>query len=334
MSESAKKHHLGVRMTIGIVGAVVALVTACVPPTPPTPQALAVTAAVADAPMVAASLSETPVTVDCPVGSRLLSGGIRLWKTAGGTPNNGLKVNGTLPSDSAGSASVDGSSNPTSWTAVGGFGGQNESGDQVRAFALCATTAVTGVTVEAATVADSTSVTATCPAGKRLVGGGARTTPAGNGSLKPIGSFPSDSAGNQSADGATNPDSWTAVGNRAPGDISAVTTTAFALCATGLVGAVTVERAEVQVNPWSSSTPVQQSASCPVDTVLVAGGARIDNGGSNPQHGLHLTGTFPSDATGTPADSGPAPTSWTAAAQSGGQAAQGYVRAFALCAAT
>jgi len=123
------------------------------------------------------------------------------------------------------------------------------------------------------------------------------------------------------------------VGNRAPGDISAVTTTAFALCAAGLDSAVTVARTDVQVNPWSSSTPVQQSASCPVDTVLVGGGARIDNGGSNPQHGLHLRGDFPSDSVGNPADSGPAPTSWTAVAQSGGQAAQGYVRAFALCAA-
>ncbi|MFD9722475.1 hypothetical protein [Streptomyces sp. NPDC059072] len=61
-------------------------------------------------------------------------------------------------------------------------------------------------------------VTATCPAGTVLIGGGSRTTPASVGSLKPIASFPTfnDDAHHHGSiapgDGERNPDSWTAVG--------------------------------------------------------------------------------------------------------------------------
>src|SRR5207244_3467457 len=60
--------------------------------------------------------------------------------------------------------------------------------------------------------------TATCPANTRLIGGGARTTPASVGNFKTIASFPTfnnsahDFGKKAAADGETNPDSWTAVG--------------------------------------------------------------------------------------------------------------------------
>lgn len=330
-STSRRRFRVGRVAALGAAaGGIIALSAACVPPQP---QTLAVTTAFADAPMGNAPLSETPVTVNCPAGSKLLSGGSRQWRTEGGTANNGLKMNGTLPSDSAGNPASDDSSDPSSWTAVGGFGGQSEAGDQVRSYALCATSVVTSVTVRTVTASATGLVTTSCPAGTRLVGGGARTTPAGNGSLKPVGSFPSDAVGNPSPDGATNPDSWSAVGNRAVGDNSPATTTVFALCATGLTNTVTVARAEGEVNPWSPSTEVRQTATCPAGTVLVAGGSRIDNGTPTPpQQGLHLLGNYPSDSDGTPAASGPSPSSWSTVAGSGGQGAKGFVRAFALCA--
>jgi hypothetical protein len=74
------------------------------------------------------------------------------------------------------------------------------------------------------------TATATCPAGDRLLSGGARTTPGTAGSLKIIGSFPSNSTGTPVTSG-TNPASWTAVGLNGGGG-GTNTTYAFAVCST------------------------------------------------------------------------------------------------------
>ncbi len=74
------------------------------------------------------------------------------------------------------------------------------------------------------------SVTATCPANTRLLGGGAQSTLASNESVKAIASYPSDSSGSATADGGTNPTSWTAVALNGGMSGTGNTTAAFAVC--------------------------------------------------------------------------------------------------------
>lgn len=80
-----------------------------------------------------------------------MGGGIQLWRSASaGQPGNptadgtgwetqGLKVNGSIPSDSSANPVVTGTANTAFWTAVGGFGDVGETGDNVTGFGLCAT---------------------------------------------------------------------------------------------------------------------------------------------------------------------------------------------------
>src|SRR5437588_1722776 len=141
-------------------------------------QVAAVTQTVAN---VAAS--QTPATTACPAGTVLVGGGIRVFFATGDQivtslvyePNNGLVVKGSLPTDASGT--IVPSADPAHWTALGGFAGQSEAGDDVTGFAMCSTggpahtlvvTATVNGPIAAATVA---VVTASCPAGTRLVGG-------------------------------------------------------------------------------------------------------------------------------------------------------------------
>jgi hypothetical protein len=72
--------------------------------------------------------------------------------------------------------------------------------------------------------------------------------------------------------------------------------------------------------------------SCPVNTVLVGGGAFISNGFGKPaSQGDHLTGDFPSDSSGHPVTSGSAG-SWTAESHTGGMSSSGTTTdVWALC---
>ncbi|MEV6114285.1 hypothetical protein AB0L59_17665 [Streptomyces sp. NPDC052109] len=85
----------------------------------------------------------------------------------------------------------------THWLGIGGSGGAVNSSFSSTPYALCLTSGVINHTqVVMNKLAGPTSsatvglVTATCPAGTRLLGGGARSTPASIGSLKSIASFP------------------------------------------------------------------------------------------------------------------------------------------------
>ena len=76
------------------------------------------------------------------------------------------------------------------------------------------------------------------------------------------------------------------------------------------------------------------TVTCPAGRVLLGGGANIDLNGGTPQWGVHLRGTYPSDAAGHPATNGKSADSWTSAVEDGGQAAPGTSStAFAVCSA-
>ncbi|HEY1539291.1 MAG TPA: hypothetical protein VGF63_07835 [Solirubrobacteraceae bacterium] len=168
-------------------------------------------------------------TASCAAGSRLVGGGGYLRQAADPTvpPTNGLVLGGVSPSTGAAPvdlAAPDATSDPASWFAIANFTGVSEAGDQASSFALCATSGGPAHTiVKTATrtgllatqeVQPPNLATATCPAGTRLIGGGATTsTPdqvndgvtVGNaGNLKPAGSYPSDASGIAAADGSTS----------------------------------------------------------------------------------------------------------------------------------
>jgi uncharacterized repeat protein (TIGR01451 family) len=314
-------------------------------------QVSAVTQTVTNAPA-----SQTPATAGCASGTVLVGGGIRVFHAAGDQvvtstvyePNNGLVVKGSLPTDASG-VNVP-SADPANWTALGGFAGQSEAGDDVTAFALCSTggpshTQVVTATVNGPTAAATIArVTASCPVGTRLVGGGGQTSPASSASLKPVGSYPSDSSGSTAT--ATDPDSWTAVGESGGAANVSNTTTAFAVCSTDSTLHTQVVRADVIDHPAGAgnSNPGQDpvataTATCPVGATLLDGGALADGNapgpdGGPPQQGVHLRGSYPSTAAATAvADGTSAPASWSSIVQSGGQATPGTdTHAFALCA--
>ena len=77
------------------------------------------------------------------------------------------------------------------------------------------------------------------------------------------------------------------------------------------------------------------TVSCPPGTRLLQGGFFTDEtGGLQPQQGVHVRGTYPSDAAGNPvADGATNPTSWTDVTQAGGQESPGTnLHVSALCA--
>ncbi|WP_204357666.1 MULTISPECIES: hypothetical protein [unclassified Streptomyces] len=146
--------------------------------------------------------------------------------------SNGKHVNGTAPrpdgsTEYTGSTGVVGT-DVTHWLGLCGSGGAVDAAFSTTPYAICFTSSLinhTQVVMNKVSGPGPAStvglVTATCPAGTRLLGGGARTTPAEVGSPKPIASFPTfrtftnaghDYGQKAAADGETNPDSWTAVG--------------------------------------------------------------------------------------------------------------------------
>jgi hypothetical protein len=317
---------------------------------------IAVEAATAPVPSLAAS--ESPLTLTCSPGSVLVGGGVRAFTTRTFDPQdpyhpiNGLVLRGTLPSDVDGTPSPDGAGDPRSWTAFGGFAGQSETGDVMTGFALCASggpehTVVVSRTVNGPASAQTTATAvATCPPGSRLIGGGARVVPAAQPSVKPVGSYPSDAAGDRAA--TSDPDSWTAVGEAGGLQMGSgsVATTAVAVCSNDDTPHTTVARTAVIDHPGGpgngnpGSDPIATvTATCPDGTTLLDGGALAignasgDDGG-NLQQGVHLRGSYPSDSSANAADNGASnPSSWSAIVQSGGQNTPGTDSfAYALCA--
>lgn len=277
----------------------------------------------------------------CPAGATLVGGGGYLDFAAGGSQPS-MRFNGTLPSD-AGGAPVTGSGPMTStWTVRGAAGGQAMTGAQTHAFALCITAGPAfGLQVRAATVAGPfsqanqpvASATATCPSGTTLVGGGgfSETPPSAgaNPSLHLIGTFPS-SGGQPARSGRA--DGWTTSADAGGAALTGTTTTSYALCATGLP-ATTIAATTMAgpVNGLGENRSV--TVTCPSGSVLVGGGGLITS--TDPagvQQGIHLRGSFPSDAGGNPLLPSSPTRSWTAIAIDGGQTSPNHATtAFAVC---
>jgi len=305
---------------------------------------LATTVVSASAMMVATAGMATPATASCPAGSTMVGGGIFLGPgQAGATYTNGLKINGSEPGDGS---SANGDTNPTGWTAFGGFGGASDTDDTVTASAVCATGGPGSTVVEVATAVGTTAdpqagfgpVAATCPSGTSLLSGGAYAVPAADGSLKPIASYPSDGAGNPLGGGAVDAKSWGAFSRNSsaggPTDGYTPTTTVFALCARATLNTVTAV-ASTALTTASASVVQSATVSCPAGDPLLSGGVDIDDGNTPPgpsQFGVHLVADDATDGAGNVETGGSVATSWTATAHTGGIAATVGVHTYALCA--
>ncbi|MGH3800256.1 MAG: hypothetical protein ACRDTD_09020 [Pseudonocardiaceae bacterium] len=303
--------------------------------------------------------SEIKTHADCSSG--LISGGGINQAIGTGMSSNGNHVNGTVPSTD-GTTELTGTpgvvaTDVTHWMAIGGTGGAVNSSFSTTPFALCFTSNLinhTQVVMNKAagptTAATVNLVVATCPANTVLLGGGARTTPASVGSLKPIASFPTynDSAHSfgqkAAANGETNPDSWAAVGWNGGGGNNNNTTYAYAICSGDNIDVgdvtVTVRFSEVS-GPTSATTGQTATAGCGAqDGKLVSGGAAISGGNVTTTNftgpgsqGDHLNGSFPSNSSGTAVSDGTTTAAyWTAATHTGGTSSPNtYSDVWALC---
>ncbi|WP_327265563.1 hypothetical protein OG444_33090 [Streptomyces sp. NBC_01232] len=302
------------------------------------------------------------ISTNAACSSGLISGGGVNQAIGTGTSSNGNKINGTSPSpdgstEYTGSTGVVGT-DVTHWLGIGGSGGAVNASFSSTPYAMCFTSSLINHTqVVMNKLAGPTSsgtvglVTATCPANTRLLGGGARITPAGVGSLKPIASFPTfnDSAHGfgqkAAADGESDPDSWSAVGWNGGGGNSNNTTYAYAICSgtnIDVSGAtVTVRHSEVS-GPTAATSGQTVTVGCGGnDGKLVGGGAAISGGNVTTTSftgpgsvGDHLNGSYPSNSGGTPVGDGTTTASyWTAVTHTGGGSSPGtYSDAWALCA--
>ncbi|MER6777927.1 MULTISPECIES: hypothetical protein [unclassified Streptomyces] len=306
------------------------------------------------------AFSEISTHADC--GSGLISGGGINQAIGTGTTSNGSKINGTSPSPD-GSAEYLGTTgvvgtDVTHWLGIGGSGGAVNASFSSTPYAMCLTSSLIHHTqVVMNKIAGPTTsgtvglVVATCPANTRLLGGGARITPASVGSLKPIASFPTfNNAGHDfgqkaAADGETNPDSWAAVGWNGGGGNSNNTTYAYAVCSGNNINisgtTVKVRFAEVS-GPTSATAGQTATVGCGGnDGKLVGGGAAISGGSVTTTDftgpgsvGDHLNGSYPSDSGGTPVGDGTTTASyWTASTHTGGTSSPGTSSdVWALCA--
>ncbi|WP_250283762.1 MULTISPECIES: hypothetical protein [unclassified Frankia] len=306
------------------------------------------------------AFSEISTHADCSGG--LISGGGINQAIGTGSSSNGNHVMGTEPS-SDGSTEYTGSTGAvgtdvTHWLGIGGSGGAVNASFSTTPYAVCLTSSLISHTqVVMNKISGPTSgstvglVTATCPANTVLLGGGARTTPASIGSLKPIASFPTfNNAGHDygqkaAADGETNPDSWTAVGWNGGGGNSNNTTYAYAVCSGNNidVSGVTVKIRYSEVSgPASATTGQTATVGCGgQDGKLVSGGAAVSGGSVTTTDftgpgsgGDHLNGSFPSDSSGNPVGDGTTTAAyWTAFTHTGGTSSPStYSDVWVLCA--
>jgi len=300
----------------------------------------AVVQAVATGPT--APITFATATVSCPAGTLLIGGGIRASIKGDGTPSPSQHFVGAFPSTSGGAAATASAGSPTSWTAIGATGAQPVPDANTMALGICdrqpSGTAAPQVVVKTMlgpfAAASSARATAVCPGGTVLVGGGANAglrkgwpPPP---SLHVTASFPSGPGGDGLASGA-RPNAWTAVAATGGAPLTGAATTAYALCATRpAAGRMVVNSG---IGPSGGATSFGVTARCPDGSILLLGGAStgLSERGNNPPQGLHMRGTFPSDAAGHPVD-GAAATAWTAVAEAGGLLTLGArTTAFAVC---
>jgi hypothetical protein len=284
-------------------------------------------------------------TATCTPGTTLLGGGDTLTRTGVPVPNDGAVTLGLFPSDGSGNNAADGTTTPGSWTAVSGYSGEAPGLDTVTSYALCASNVTSSTLVRVVTTATNTlgPVSAVCPQGSSLVGGGGGYNgfvPGTN--TKMLDSYPSDAGGELPADGTENPNAWTLKGNG--NSATGGPTTAVALCSTGasvptvVASAVTSNDHPVGSGGIPGGSSVSATVPCPSGTTLLAGGSHITSGQNgnvggpgNGGQGVHVIGSSPSDASGNPIASGTAG-AWTVIGEDGGQSLDSLdVRAFALC---
>lgn len=298
--------------------------------------------AVASAPVTALADTATNVVATCGSGTPLVGGGMLAARTdpADPTPPTvSLRGKGSYPSDATGAPAADGSADPAAWSATANFALESEVGDRITSLAMCTTRPLQNRVVVSASVNGPTAATAqarvtvTCPADTILLGGGAYGTPPGSRSLKPVGMYPSDAAGNALPDGALNPTSWSAIGMTGNAGGATHATTAYAICADAPPDLTTrIARLDAP-GPVRPATSTTTTVGCGEDSLL-GGGVLVDNPGGALQYGVHLKGSYPSDTTGIPAVAGTTdPAAWSAVVSSGGQIALNTTtHVFALCA--
>jgi len=290
------------------------------------------------------SREQRATAASCPSGIVLLDGGALADLSDGKAPNPSLRLVGSLTSTSAtpaGSATK-ASGTQSSWRAIVATGGVDQTDSRITAVALCGrlptgsepTVVVTdapGPTSAASNARD----TATCPTGTVLIGGGGWVSLTDGRPGPPqyflTGSYPS-TAGGVPAQPQSRPRSWTAVGALGGAPMTDGRVEAVAECIQGAADSVTVAVATNR-GPTTPETAEEVTAVCPARTVAVGGGMYA---GPSDLHrtlqGLHLRGSFPSDAAGKLLGTGGRPTSWSAVANAGGIIALGArTTSFALC---
>ena len=170
-------------------------------------------------------------------------------------------------------------------------------------------------------------------AGRLLSGGGTRlaqtTDVVSHNGIHIEGSFPSPDGQPQSPGGDLGPSRWVAARGSGGGVPNDAQTLAYALC---LAAGPTATRVAAAATPGPSGTfqTVRATATFPGASRLLSGGARTTPGAVG---SLKPSGSYPSDAAGTPLVAGTDPSSWTVTGLNGGGGDQGNrTYAFALCA--
>ncbi len=294
------------------------------------------------------NFSVAHATASCASGT-LVGGGDELTRSGALVSNDGNVTLGLNPSDTSGNTVAGGSTNPGSWTATAGYSGMAPGLDTVTSYAMCANAVSSATVVEVATSAANSlgPVTANCPSGDSLVGGGGGYTSfPGSNNTKIYDSYPSDSAGDVPTNGS-HPTSWTVQGNS--NSVTGATTTAVALCATDVSVPTEVETASNNDDNANASNAVAggislpTTATCPTSTTMLGGGSFITSkqnvggveetgGPGNGGQGVHVIGDFPGSSSSSAVASGSAGSAWTVVAQNGGQSLDDLnVEAFALC---
>lgn len=165
-------------------------------------------------------------TATCPANTLLLGGGAESTLAS----NESVKAIASYPSDNSGNAASDGSTNPTSWTAVALNGGMSGTGNTTAAYAVCSGSGINisglTVTVKHTNASGPSSGTAmattgSCGTAGNLISGGASisgsdpttgsfTAPGSQGDHL-NGTYPSNSSGAATGNGNAT-DRWTAIG--------------------------------------------------------------------------------------------------------------------------
>jgi hypothetical protein len=197
-----------------------------------------------------------------------------------------------------------------------------------------ATAALPTVTVKATTsplTIPGQTVSASCPAGAKLVGGGSSLRTASDGlmlgaTMASTGASPDVAA----PGGSLDPASWTGIATSTGAVAAGDQATTFALCATGATARTSVAGASRTGQNAAPETEaaIVTTATCPAGSQLIGGGSQTRAGGGD----LHPLASYPSNAAGVPAANGStAATSWSGSGAADVPADSDEVLVYALC---